>query len=402
MKFAHLADCHIGGWRDPKMRDLSIKAFSMAVDKCIENQVDFAIIAGDLFNTAVPGFDGLKETVAKLKELKDSHIPVYIVAGSHDFSPSGKTMIDVLENAGLVTNVVKGSVEDNKLRLNFTIDGKTGAKITGILGRKGMLDKSYYESLDKDSLENEDGFKIFVFHTALSEFKPEDMANMESSPLSLLPKDFNYYAGGHVHYVFSTVEPYYGPIVYPGPTFPNNFRELEKLSKGSFFIFSEGKLDKIDLPVMETVKISVDCENKSAEQAEADIKEAIKKEEVSGKVVTLRLSGILNSGNLANIDFKGIFNDLYNKGAYYVMKNTAGASTKEFETVNVDFSTIEDIEDKLVEEHIGQTDLYNKDEEKSMVSALMVALNSEKKEGERNLDFEQRVKDDLKNIFDIK
>ena len=44
MKFAHLADCHIGSWRDPKLRDLSSTAFSKAVDSCIQKQVDFVLI----------------------------------------------------------------------------------------------------------------------------------------------------------------------------------------------------------------------------------------------------------------------------------------------------------------------------------------------------------------------
>ena len=102
MKFAHLADCHIGSWRDPKLRDISTEAFVKAVDTCIEKEVDFILIAGDLFHTSLPSIDRLKQTVIKLKQLKDKNIPVYIIAGSHDFSPSGKTMLDVLENAGLV------------------------------------------------------------------------------------------------------------------------------------------------------------------------------------------------------------------------------------------------------------------------------------------------------------
>ncbi|PIZ52714.1 double-stranded DNA repair protein Mre11, partial [Candidatus Woesearchaeota archaeon CG_4_10_14_0_2_um_filter_33_10] len=144
MKFAHMADCHIGSWRDPKLRDASTKAFLKAVNICIEKQVDFVLIAGDLFNTALPSIDALKVVVTKLKELKDSNIPSYVIPGSHDFSPSGKTIVDVLENAGLLINVMKGKIIDEKLNLEFTIDKKTGAKITGIYGRKGMLDKRQY------------------------------------------------------------------------------------------------------------------------------------------------------------------------------------------------------------------------------------------------------------------
>ena len=125
MKFAHIADCHISAWRDPKLKELPMQTFEKAIDKCISEKVDFVLISGDLFNTSLPGIDYLKRTVKRLKELKNRDIPVYTIAGSHDFSPSGKTILDVLEEADLIKNVVKGSVKDNKLILKFTKDEKT-------------------------------------------------------------------------------------------------------------------------------------------------------------------------------------------------------------------------------------------------------------------------------------
>ena len=35
--------------------------------------------------------------------------------GSHDFSPSGRTMVEVLEKAGLLKNVCQGQIENNTL-----------------------------------------------------------------------------------------------------------------------------------------------------------------------------------------------------------------------------------------------------------------------------------------------
>src|SRR3989344_9393286 len=143
--YAHLSDLHLGSWRDPKMRDLSTQAFLTALDQCINYPVDFILFSGDIFNTSLPSLETLKIVTKKIKELQDHNIPLYLIAGSHDFSPSGKTMIDVLESAGLVHNVCKGNVDTQtkQLRLQFTIDPKTQARITGILGRKGQLDKRY-------------------------------------------------------------------------------------------------------------------------------------------------------------------------------------------------------------------------------------------------------------------
>ncbi len=50
-----MADCHIGGWQEPKLKELGIKVFEKAIDKCIEKNVAFVLISGDLFNTSLPG-----------------------------------------------------------------------------------------------------------------------------------------------------------------------------------------------------------------------------------------------------------------------------------------------------------------------------------------------------------
>ena len=60
MKFAHMADLHIGSWREPKLRDLSAKAFVLGLEKCVSLGVDFVLFAGDLFNTSLPAMDALR------------------------------------------------------------------------------------------------------------------------------------------------------------------------------------------------------------------------------------------------------------------------------------------------------------------------------------------------------
>ena len=401
MKFSHLADCHIGGWRDPKLKDINTQAFFKAIDISILEKVDFILIAGDLFNTALPGIDKLKEVVKKFKELKDNYIPVYLIAGSHDFSPSGKTMLDVLEEAGLCTNVVKGSVEDNKLKLKFTVDKKTGAKITGMLGRRGMLEKSYYEELDRDSLEKESGFKIFMFHSLLTELKPKELERMESAPISFLPKGFDYYAGGHVHIIEKQDLPGYKNVVYPGPTFPNTFYELEELTNGGFYIYDKGDVKRHDIKIKDVVKIKVDANNKIPETITSEIIDQIK--DVKDKIVLIRVSGVLDSGKISEIDYKKITELLHEKKAYFVMRNTSGLTTKDFEEIKIETTTAEEIEDQLINEHVGQVEIngWDMNKEKSMVKSFMTLLSSEKKEGEKVYEYEDRVKEELMRILEI-
>ena len=403
MKFAHLADCHIGSWRDPKLKDMSTLAFNKAIDKCIQEAVDFIIIAGDLFNTSFPRLDNLKIAVSTLKKLKDINIPVYIVPGSHDYSPSGKTMLDVLEEAGLFINVVKGEEVDGKLKLNFTLDKKTGAKITGMLGKRYSLEKGYYENLITENLEQEPGYKIFIFHSGIDELKTEDTQNIISQPLSLLPKNFNYYAGGHVHIVKDTKIENYGTIAYPGPLFPNSFSELEKLERGGFYIVEDNNLRWEPIQIYNTFKISKNCNGLAPEQIYDDINNEIKDKEFNNTIVLIRLKGTLSSGKPTDIDFKEIFSNLYDKSAYFVMKNTSALTTKEFEEIKIDTKSVDETETNLINEHIGQIKLkdINTSKEKLLIKNLMKALEAEKQEGETNVDFERRVKEETSKVLDV-
>ena len=89
-KFAHLADIHLGGWKQKPMQDLNFQAFRAAVNKCIESKLDFILFSGDLFDSAYPPIEILKETFSEFKKIKEANIPVFMIAGSHDFSASVK------------------------------------------------------------------------------------------------------------------------------------------------------------------------------------------------------------------------------------------------------------------------------------------------------------------------
>lgn len=395
MKFAHLADCHIGSWREPKLREVSLQAFVKAVDKCISEKVDFALVSGDLFNTSMPPLESLSLAVKKLKEMKDAGIPVYMIAGSHDFSPSQRTVLEVIFNAGLAVNAASGKEDEKgRLFLNFTADRKTGAKIAGMIGKKGGLEKSYYESLAREHLEKEEGYKIFMFHTAITELKPKEMAEMDSAPVSLLPRNFNYYAGGHVHVIDKAEIEGYGTIVYPGPIFPNSFSELEKLQNGGFYIVEDGKARYEPIVIHPVHSISINCDNKTPEEVEQEACAEANNREFLNTIVTIRLAGRLKSGKPSDIRFRDIFQKFNDRSAYFVMKSTSRLTSAEFEEIKVEAGSAEETEERMIDEHSGKSGIFSREEEKRVIRELMRALSAEKDEGEKAADFEKRVKRD--------
>ena len=407
MKFAHMADVHIGSWRDPKLKDLSTEAFIKATDICISKKVDFVLIAGDLFNTALPGIDGLKSVVKEFKKLKNDNIPIYVIPGSHDYSPSGKTMIDVLEEAGLLVNVFKGNIEGGKLRLTFTKDEKTGVNITGILGRRGTLEKLYYQELELNSLEHEKGKKIFMFHTSVTEMKPGSKSIMDSTDISYFPKGFDYYAGGHVHVINKYDFKDHKNVVYPGPLFPANFEELEELGCGGFYIYDdsqkENKLIREDINLKKVFKIHIDCEHKSPEEVDESINEKIKGKELVNTIVLIRVEGKLKTGKVSDINFREIFNKLYSQGAFFAMRNTVKVVSAEYEEIKIDQKNPEEVEDAIINEHLGQIKVTGMDSDKELriTKEMMHLLSSEKHEGEKVYEYEERVKKEVDRLLEL-
>lgn len=403
MKFAHIADCHVGGWREPKLRAVNTKSFASVIDYCIKAGIDFMILSGDLFNTAMPPIDCLKTVVEKLKQLADRNIPVYAIPGSHDFSASGKTILDVLESAGLMKNVCTGQeTEEGKLKLDFTIDLKTKIKITGLLGKKGGLEKNYFYHLDKKHLEEPSTrYKIFMFHSALSELKPKGMENMDAMPVSLLPKNFHYYAGGHVHITDNAKIAGYENIVYPGPIYPNSFSELEKLKNGSFVIVDNGHIQHLKIEPCKVLALELDAENKTPEQANEELAELLDGHELKDTIITLRAKGCLKTGKPSDIKFKEFFSKAYDAGAYFVMKNANKLASKEFEEIKTSKNSVEEIEETAIEEHAGQLGVLEAEKEKETTKELIRILSIEKEEGEKTADFEKRVKIDVDATLEL-
>jgi len=401
MKFAHIADCHVGGWREPKLRAVNTKSFVSVIDYCLKAGVDFVLLSGDLFNTAMPPMDCLRVVVEKLKQLADRKIPVYSIPGSHDFSSSGKTILDVLDSAGLMQNVCSGQEVEGKLKLDFVIDPKTKIKITGLLGKKGGLEKNYFYHLDRKHLEEkETRYKIFMFHSALSELKPKGMEKMDAMPVSLLPKNFNYYAGGHVHVIDKVNIAGYENIVYPGPICPNSFSELEKLKKGSFVIVDNGNVQHLKIEPHKVISFELNCENKTPEESNEELMDLLTGE-LKDVIITLRVKGCLRTGKPSDIKFKEFFNKAYSEEAYFVMKNTNKLVSKEFEEIKTSKSSVEEIEETAIQEHSGQLGVFEAEKEKELTAELIRLMSTEKEEGEKSADFEERVKIDIDSLLKI-
>jgi DNA repair protein SbcD/Mre11 len=359
-KFAHMADIHLGAHREPALRELEMRVFYEAMDRCIAGRADFVLISGDLFHVGIPDLGIVNEVVRKLREVKDAGIPVYAIYGSHDYNPSSTSIIDIIETTGLLTNVSKWKEVDGKIELKIFEDGATGTKLCGISARKMGLESKHYELLDKQPLEKLEGFKVFLFHSGITEFKPGYLSEMETIPISYLPEGFDYYAGGHIHQRGEFSLPGYGRVVFPGPLFTGYGKDIESTARGEARGFYEVEFDervrKVSFVQMESfggAYLEFDATGRNGVEAASQIEKETEGLDAAGKVVALKIAGELSGGKTSDINFTEIRGRLMERGALFVYLNRHRLTSKDYAVMRQLGEDPVSIESRTFEEGIG-------------------------------------------------
>ena len=397
-----------------------MQAFERSILISIKEQVDFILITGDFFDVNIPQLAPVKKAVEIMKHARDSGIPIYMIYGSHDFNTANISMIDILHSAELFIKPTEFEFNTDSIILKFFVDEKTGAKITGISGRKVGLDKEIYKRLDKQKLESEDGFKIFLLHKGIQEILPLNLQFRDSIPISLIPKGFDYYGGGHIHKrvekkVDSSI------IAYPGPLFGSTFQDLEETAKGEtrgFYIISFDKqiidCKFIEINVAEILYKEIVSQKWNSEKLKNEITRNISELEVKDKVVLIKVKGKL-LGKRSNIDFGKFSSDVSERGALLSFININNLSTDETSSVAVQSNNKLDIEREIFHESVKnfQTESTLSNKLKNQINSkltgkagenisisLLDVLRNEKLENENASTYDDRIISVAKSVFD--
>lgn len=383
VKFSHIGDCHLGGWRHPELNKLNFQSFQTAVNISLKEKVDFVLVTGDLFDSAYPPIETLKDTFREFRILKESKIPVFVIAGSHDYSISGKSFLDVLERAGLCKKVLKFEERDGKIILSPVIYKNTA--IYGYPGKKSGLE---IQEIEKIKLNDAPGlFKILMLHTTIRDaIKDIPVKSIDHRNLP----EVDYLALSHLHINYQREN-----RAYSGPIFPNNLTELEELKHGSFCIYNNGKIIREEIKLKEILPIRMEIKN--ALTATEEILNNLKNKQIEDKIVILRLFGVLEMGKTSDIDFSKIHNYLIEGKAFTFLKSTSALHMTEPE-VKIDISNSEDMENQI----ISRFEKNNPSKFNFLVNSLNRALQMEKQEGEKTSVFEERIISETKKILQRK
>ncbi|KAE8755648.1 DNA repair exonuclease [Paraburkholderia madseniana] len=254
MKFIHAADIHLdsplhglSAYPDAptaQLRSASREALSRLVDRAIEEEVAFLIIAGDLYdgdwrdhNTGI--FFG-----QQMGRLRKAGIRVFLLYGNHDAEN------EMTKKLTLPDNVIPFS--SRKPDLHKLDDLKVA------LHGQSFRDKAVVENLALGYRDPVQGYyNIGVLHTALEGYS----AHANYAPCSraeLQAKGYDYWALGHVHEFQLWSEQ--STIVFPGNLQGRHIREAGR--RGAVLVTVENGhtiVDRLFLDVLRWESVQVEA-----------------------------------------------------------------------------------------------------------------------------------------------
>tara|TARA_B100001123_G_C15248879_1_gene1002037 strand:+ start:485 stop:1618 length:1134 start_codon:yes stop_codon:yes gene_type:complete len=254
MIFSHISDTHLGLQQyglEEREQDI-YDSFNQAIDISIKDKVDFVIFAGDIFHIPNPSGTAILQMANALKRLKQNSIESFFILGEHDISRIRATPIPyVYHNLEFSKYVGRGEPVYYKDVMIAGFD-----KI-----RKNEI-KAFEEKFRKlDSVAKQhNGHKILVLHQGITEIN-QFAGELNASDL---PKNFTYYAMGHLHDKFvKDFDQLGGPLAYPGSTEMTTSEGIKETEKGFFEVdisSSEAKPTWIKLDTRPQFSTKVDFE----------------------------------------------------------------------------------------------------------------------------------------------
>ena len=282
MLFSHISDTHLGlvQYNSEERENDIYDVFKQTIDISIKDHVDFVIFAGDIFHTPNPSGTAIMHMAHALKKLKKNNIDSFFVLGEHDISRIRSYPVPYVFH---------------KLEFSQYIgEGKpTYYKDVLIIGfdkiRKSEMQdfESRFQEVDAIAKEHK-GHKILVMHQGITE------ANKFAGELSTndLPKNFTYYAMGHLHDKFlKSFSNLKGSIAYPGSIELTTSEGIKNTKKGFFQVDisgTEAKPEWIELNIRPQVSTSTNFEDltKTVDAILEQIHESIKK-----PIIELKIQG---------------------------------------------------------------------------------------------------------------
>lgn len=254
MIFSHISDMHLGfvQYHSEEREDDVYSAFNQAIDTSINDHVDFVILAGDIFHVPTPSGKAILVLANALKRLKQNNIDSFFILGDHDISRIRATPIPfVYHNLEFSKYIGNGKPFQYKDVMILGYDKR----------RKNEIHTFEQDFANADAeAKNHTGHKILVLHQGITEIN-KFAGELNSTEL---PKNFTYYAMGHLHErELKKFNHLGGPLAYPGSIELTSSEGIKETQKGFYEVdisSSEAKPNwiKLDTRPQYSVRTSFD------------------------------------------------------------------------------------------------------------------------------------------------
>jgi len=255
MIFSHISDTHLGFvqyYSEEREQDV-YNAFDQAIDLSIKDHVDFVIFAGDIFHVPNPSGKAILVLANALKRLKQNRIDSFFILGEHDISRIRATPVPFVYNNLEFSKYIgngKPFYYKDVMLVGFDKRRKTEADTF----------ESDFAQADSEAKKHT-GHKILVLHQGISEIN-KFAGELNSTEL---PKNFTYYAMGHLHdrelKKFSNLG---GPLAYPGSIELTSSEGIKETQKGFYQVdisSSEAKPTWIKLDTRPQLAVKTEFKN---------------------------------------------------------------------------------------------------------------------------------------------
>ncbi|MCS0789604.1 DNA repair exonuclease [Cytobacillus pseudoceanisediminis] len=219
--FIHAADLHLdspmSGLKHlppsifKKLQESTFEAFTKIVDSAIFHNVDFIILAGDLFDGEDRSIRAQTRFRKEMERLAECGIAVYAVHGNHDHMDGRWAHLPLPENVHIFSHEVEVA--------KHIAENGTSVHLYGFSYPKRHVAE---RMIDQYSRENGADLHIGILHGSFE--GSSDHAQYAPFRINdLLEKDFDYWALGHIHKrEILITQP---PVIYPGNIQGRNRKE---------------------------------------------------------------------------------------------------------------------------------------------------------------------------------
>ncbi|WP_435009780.1 metallophosphoesterase family protein [Tundrisphaera lichenicola] len=276
IKFLHAADVHLDsplrglenydGAPADRIRLATRRAFENLIELAIAEEVDFVLLAGDLYDGDWPDYNTGLYLVRQMNRLREAQIRVFVIAGNHDAENKMTRQLTLPDNVTMLRTDRPESLRLDDLGIAIHGQGFSTQKVIEDLSR------GYPPAL-------RGRLNIGLLHTCAG----GDERHGKYAPCTiegLKSKEYDYWALGHVHTRQTLIERPY--VAFPGNVQGRHARETSP--KGCLLVTVDGlgppsvafrRLDVVRWEVCEIDATSVLSEEELGDLASARLTELL-------------------------------------------------------------------------------------------------------------------------------